>query len=95
MVKKNKETIESVEPKIAQPTLTERIEEKIEATMDLKPVVEQVRQPEPTPQTEPLRQELPKLQTEPVKASPVQPTLNLEIPEENDDDDFFDDFFDN
>ena len=34
--------------------------------------------------------ELPRLQEEPVK-----PSINLEIPEENDDDDFFDDFFDN
>ena len=72
--------------------------ETVAVTQPVEKVEERVFEQTTLPKLEPTKsvvvpeplQELPRLQQETTK-----PSINLEIPEENDDDDFFDDFFDN
>ena len=63
------------------------IEEKIKASNESAANTTEILDVQPVIE---IKEELPKLQPEPVK-----PTINLDIPEDNEDDDFFDDFFDN
>ena len=104
--KKSKETVEKFETKLPEPVISEPKVEAIDSLDELtfnpsqanKPIPEmtEIKKVQPTTatpivNTTPAQQPaVPKLQTEPVK-----PAINLDIPEDSDDDDFFDDFFDN
>ncbi len=98
------ELIKKIDAKIAEIEAEEKKEVK-ELEQQARPierleedqVITPRTEPSTLPKLEPTRpvivpepSTLPRLQTEPVK-----PAINLDIPEENDDDDFFDDFFDN
>ena len=95
------ELIKKIDAKIAEIEAEEEKEAKatIPAVKPIEKLEESVYEPTTLPKFETAKpvavpeqpKELPRLQEEPVK-----PSINLEIPEENDDDDdFFDDFFDN
>ena len=94
------ELIKKIDAKIAEIEAEEEKEAKatIPAVKPIEKLEESVYEPTTLPRFETAKpvavpeqpKELPRLQEEPVK-----PSINLEIPEENDDDDFFDDFFDN
>jgi len=86
--KKGKETIEKLDTKIPEPIVPEKKVESIPETLSFTPEIK------PIPE---LNVTKPVVQQEPTFIVPEEkkPAINLDIPEENDDDDFFDDFFDN
>lgn len=94
------ELIKKIDAKIAEIEAEEEKEAKatIPAVKPIEKLEESVYEPTTLPKFETVKpvavpeqpKELPRLQE-----APVKPSINLEIPEENDDDDFFDDFFDN
>ena len=86
--KKSKEETVSQTASIPKPVMAPpSIEEKIKASNESAANTTEILDVQPVIE---IKEELPKLQPEPVK-----PTINLDIPEDNEDDDFFDDFFDN
>ena len=94
------ELIKKIDAKIAEIEAEEKkeIKETIAESKPIEKLDEDVFEPTTLPKLEPAKpvvvneqpKELPRLQEEPIK-----PSINLDIPDDNDDDDFFDDFFDN
>jgi hypothetical protein len=72
--------------KFATPVTKEEVKQVVTETLASEPVAEVPK---------PMTSEMPKPSPS-VVSTPVQkPSINLDIPDDNDDDDFFDDFFDN
>ena len=94
------ELIKKIDAKIAEIEAEEKkaVKETVEEAKPIEKLEEPVYESTTLPKLEPAKpvtvntqpQELPRLQEEPVK-----PSVDLDIPDDNDDDDFFDDFFDN